>query len=229
VLDATTGAQLASEPLPGDPGDVQLDASLGWLYVVLTNQDAIASIDIRDPKIVRLTPGLPQVTGIAIDRINHLLYATQLGGDLSILDGHNGMINATLHLSDVGLSGVSMAHDRVYAINTPGRELIALDPSALTVSRRLLGIEPAAVVVGPHSGTVFILASSSNTLARLDGDGFDLGDTVLGDTGGEADQPTPLEPDKLWVRPRMAINSVDETVYVIEPEPGRLALAWPAT
>jgi fermentation-respiration switch protein FrsA (DUF1100 family) len=117
----------------------------------------------------------------------------------------------------------------VYTINTPGRELIALDPSAMTVSRRLLKVEPAAVVVGPHSGTVFILAAGTNTLMRLDGDGFDLGDTLLGDTGGDVYQPTPLETDKLWLRPRMAINSVDETVYVIEPESARLALAASGT
>jgi hypothetical protein len=92
----------------------------------------------------------------------------------------------------------------------------------MTVNRRLLKVEPAAVAVGPHSGTVFILASDSNTLTRLDGDGFELGDTLLGDTGGDV---TPLDPDKLWVRPRMAINPADETVYVIEPEPGRLAMA----
>jgi len=224
VLDALTGQQLASAVLAGSPGEVQLDSALGWLYVVLPDDDAIATIDIRNQQVVRETPGLRHVSGIALDRTSHLLYVTQLEGYLSILDGQDGIIRDTVQLSDVGLAGVAVADGRVYAINTPGRELIAFDPVTLTAHETLLSIEPAAIAASPLSGTLLVLAADNTTLARLSPeDGSDLGDVPLSPTA--EDQPvTPLEVDSLWRRPRLAVGRTDESVYLIEPDAGTLAL-----
>ena len=59
-------------------------------------------------------------------------------------------------------------------------------------------------------------------MVRLDpGSGTELGRVSLGQDPVESPS---LAPDDLWARPRLAISPMDETVYVIEPQSGTLAL-----
>ena len=222
MLDAATGQQVASVPLPGDPGDIRLDSTLGLLFVVVPDRETLETIDVRDPKILRSTDGLAQVTGIALDQDTHTLYLSQLDGQLAVVDGQTGVISDHLTLSGVGLAGVAVGGGRVYAINTPGQALLAVDPATGDVLDLPLGTEPAALVIGPQSGAACILEPAVGAVVRLDpGSGIELGRVSLGQDPVESPS---LAPDDLWARPRLAISPMDETVYVIEPQSGTLAL-----
>jgi DNA-binding beta-propeller fold protein YncE len=224
VLDAATGQHLASAPLPGDPGEVHLDSSLGLLFVLLPDLDALATLDVRDQKLVGLTPGLAQVTAMALDEGTHMLYLSQLGGQLSIVDGQTGRLAEQLSLTADGLSGIAFAYGRVFAVNTPGRALVEVNLSTAEVSHMSLAAEPESVVVGPLSGAVYVFDRATNAIVKLNpGDGSELGRAIVGDS------PTPasfqLQPDALWLRPRMVVSTIDERIYVIDPQAAMLAVA----
>ena len=221
VLDAATGQSQSTYPLPSKPGDVLFDPSAGLLHVVLPDRDAIETIDVRAARVVRITPALHNVTGVALDSSTHTLYVTQLEGDLSILDTLSGAITSTVRLSDVGLAGVALGNDRVYAINGPGQELIVFDRSTDTTDRLQLASQPAALAVGPNTGAVYILGSDGASVTRVDADGA-MTDVALSDSA--QNNPVSLAPDQIWQRPRMTLDA-DEAVYVIQPNGSTLAIA----
>jgi DNA-binding beta-propeller fold protein YncE len=222
VLDAGTGQQLASAPLPGDPGNVRLDSSLGLLFVLVPDQEALVSFDVRDLRVVGSTPGLAQVTGIALDESTHMLYLSQLGGQLSVIDGQTGKIAGQMGLTAEGLSGIAFAYGRLFAVNTPGRELVQVNLATAEVSHMSLAAEPESIVVGPQSGALYVLDGATNAIVKLNpGDGSELGRAAVGDGVSGA----PLPPDALWLRPRMVASSVGERIYVIDPQAAVLAVA----
>jgi DNA-binding beta-propeller fold protein YncE len=226
VLDARTGIQIASTSLPAQPGDAQLDSSLGVLYVVLPARNALELIDVHDLKTVRITPDLPGITDIAIDQETHTVYLSHLDGRISVIDGRSGQVRSQLSLSGPGLSGVATADGRVFAINQPAREVLEVDLSASDVSRFPLAAEPVSIVVGPQSGLVYVLDAITNTLVKLDSnDGSEVGRVSVGDEG--AVRMSSLQPDTLWLRPRVVASASDERIFVIEPQSAALAVVPP--
>ena len=222
TLDLSTGQRVADEPLPADPGELVLDTSAGQLSVVLPDRDAIETIDTHTGKALRITPGLRHVTGLALDAGRQRLYVSQLEGKISVIDTSNGAIAATLRVTDLGLSGIALGAEQLYAINTPGQALITLDPLTLTAQQLPLSFEPSAVVVGPFSGTAFVLDAEAASVTRIAADGSVMPDLSMGDS---VPQTAQLDPDNLARRPRLALSSTDESVYVIEPDAATLAIA----
>jgi len=223
VLDAATGQQLASAPLPGNPGDVRLDSSLGLLFVLVPDHEALVTLDVRDLKVVGSTSGLAQVTGIALDENTHMLYLSQLNGQLAVVDGQTGTLAEQLSLTGDGLSGIAFAYGRVLAVNSPGRELVEINVSTAEVSRMSLAAEPESIVVGPQSGAVYVLDRATNAIVKLDpGDGSELGRASVGD--GATAPASQLQPDALWQRPRMVVSAIGERIYVIDPQAAMLAV-----
>ncbi len=242
VLNGMTGQQVGVIPLPADPGDVQLDADLGLLYVVLPERQEVARVDVRAGRVVGSTSGLPQVTGIALDPTTHLLFATHLTGQLSILDGRSGQLVNRVGLTGPGLTGVAAARGRAFAISMATRELLTVDPGTLAVTRFPLSDAPAAVVAGEASGAVFVLGSTQNLVTRLDPtDGTELGRVTLPDRSGRFGVQL-QQRDFLGLRSRMVLRGDDETIYVSQPEAGMISvvsqdqfppltrqIAWPDT
>ncbi len=222
VLDAATAQQLASVSLPGDPGDVRLDPGLGLLFVLVPDRAALVTVDVRDMKLVGSITDLAHVTGIALDESTHILYLSQLGGQLSVVDGQTGKLAGQLDLTAEGLSGIAFAYGRIFAVNTPGRELVQVNVATAEISHLSLAAEPESIVIGPQSGAVYVLERVTNAIVKLDpGDGSELGRAVLGD--GPSATPLQLQPDTLWLRPRMVV-SAGERIYVIDPLAGTLAV-----
>src|SRR5712691_10732004 len=92
------------------PGDVRLDPGLGLLFVLVPDRAAIVTLDVRDMKLVGSTTDLAQVTGIVLDESSHMLYMSQLGGQLSVVEGPTGKLVGQLSLTSEGLSGVAFAY-----------------------------------------------------------------------------------------------------------------------
>lgn len=231
TLDLSTGALLSTLALPSNPGDLALDSSQQTLYVVLPEQKALATVDLRAQTVVRIRPGLPNVSGMALDGSRRTLFVSELEGTIVAIDLQTGAISSSAHVTDVGLSGIALGDGLIYAINTPGQQLLAVDwsnpdpnrNSDMTAESVPLDLQPAALVVGPNSGTLFVLSTDGTAVERVSSAGEDLGATPLTDVG----QTTSLDPNLLWQRPRMAINPLDESVYVIQPDAALLAIAAP--
>lgn len=227
ILNGVTGQRLASVPLPVNPGEIQLDSELGLLHVVLAERQAISTIDVRAGRIIRSATNFPQVSGLALDRESHLLYASHLNGDLSVLDGRTGQLINRLSVSGAGLSGVAAAQGQAYAINTATRELIVVDQEG-GVSKLPLPDEPAAIAAGQESGTVYVLGTLTNAIIRIDpATGDEVGRVLLSDRSGQFGMAPQQTRDMQGLRARIVLNQADETVYVTQPESGTLSVAPP--
>jgi hypothetical protein len=223
ALDLATGRQVAAAHLPGEPGEARLDSALGLLYVVVA--DELETLSVSDLSVVRSTAGLTGITGIALDPQTHLLYVSHLSGELSVLDGQTGAVVARPTVSGVGLTGVAAGHGRLYAINTPGRQLLAVDPTSYEVTEVGLPAEPVALAIGPRSGAAYVLEPAANAVLRVNpDDAAEPGVVPLGD--GWA-QDSSLPADQLWQRSRVALDADSERVYAIGPDATKLAITPP--
>jgi hypothetical protein len=129
-----------------------------------------------------------------------------------------------LTLSTAGLYGVATARGFVYAINTSTKELFAVDPSTREFTTYTLAEEPAAVVAGENSGTVYVLGARSESVMRIDpANGSLVGRVLLPDRSARFGV-RPQQRDFQGLRTRMAINWEDETVFVTHPEIGSLSV-----
>jgi DNA-binding beta-propeller fold protein YncE len=224
VLDGS-GRQLSSIAMPVAPGDLQVDSELGLVFVVLPGQQAIGVVDGRAGRLLWTIPGLPQVTGLALDPARHMLYASHLGGQLSVIDGHSSQVTARMTLTGAGLESVAASRGLAYAINTSTHELAVVEPVGQSVTRYVLPAEPAAVAASEDSGSVYVFASQPNTLLRIDPtDGTIVGQVNLPDRGGRFGISTTDPAAFQGLRSRMVLNPADQSLYVTLPEAGSLSI-----
>jgi DNA-binding beta-propeller fold protein YncE len=225
VLDATSGRRLATIALPVSPGDLVVDSDLGLLYVVLPERQALGVVDVRGGRLFKTLDGQPQITGLALDPARHVLFATHLAGQLSIIDVASSQVVGRVSLTGAGLASVATARGLVYAVNTATHELAVVEPIGQNVIRYALTFEPAAVVAGEDSGSVYVLASRPNTIVRIDPmDGTELGRVLLPDRSGRFGVTPANQRDFQGLRSRMVLSSTDETLYVTLPEAGTLSV-----
>jgi DNA-binding beta-propeller fold protein YncE len=116
---------------------------------------------------------------------------------------------------------VATARGRAYAVNTATHELAVLEPISQEVSRFPLSQEPAAIGADEDSGAVYVLSSRADVILQVDPtDGTELGRVLLANRSGTSgNRPSDLSS----LRPRLILNSADETVYATLPEAGTLA------
>jgi hypothetical protein len=223
VLDGTTGAKRTVIALDGEPANVRIDSDLGLLYLSVPSQQAVEVADIRSGRVMnnRTLRDMPQVTSLAIDPSRHLLYAAHLGGQVTVINTSTSRILARPSVTGAGLSSVAAARGLAYAVNTATHELAVLDPTSGNVDRFLVSQEPAAVAASEDNGAVYVLSSRASQLLRIDPtDGTEIGRVLLPDRSGHVG----LAPgDNLSMRPRLALNPADETVFATLPESGALA------
>jgi DNA-binding beta-propeller fold protein YncE len=224
VLDAS-GRRLASIPMPVAPGDVQVDSDLGLAYVVLPQAQSLAVVDGRGGRLLRTIDGLPQVTSLALDPVRHTLYASHLGGQLTVIDVPTSQVMARMTLTGVGLESVATSRGLAYAINTASHELAVVEPVSQSISRYPLAVEPAAVAASEDSGSVYVLASRPNTVTRIDPtDGSILGQVTLPDRGGRFGISGGDLAAFQGLRSRMVLDRADDSLYVTLPEAGSLSI-----
>jgi DNA-binding beta-propeller fold protein YncE len=224
VMDGS-GRRLSSIAMPVAPGDLQVDSDLGLVYVVLPERQALGVIDGRAGRLLRTIEGLPQVTSLAMDPVRHMLYASHLAGQVTIIDVRSSQVTARLTVTGVGLAGVATSRGLAYAVNTATHELAVIEPVSLTVSRYVLPAEPAAVAASEDSGSVYVLGSRPNTILRIDPtDGTQVGSVILPDRSGRFGVGLVNQGNFQGLRARMVLNSADESLYVTLPEAGSLSM-----
>jgi DNA-binding beta-propeller fold protein YncE len=218
---------VATAPLVGDPGDIRLDAGLGYLFVVLPQSDALQIIDTRDLSTVRVIPELSHVTGLALDQSRHTLFVSHIEGLITLLDATSGDVTSRWIVSGSGLAGLAYAADHVFAVNAPENALVDVNMATNEAMRTSLGVEPGAVAVGSQSGAVYVLGVDANAIVKLDAQGgVEVARASLGDDAPAV--ASDLKPETAWVRPRMVVSASDERAYVIEPEAAVLGMSPPA-
>jgi DNA-binding beta-propeller fold protein YncE len=216
VVDAGSGQRIATLPLPVAPGGVRVDAELSLLYVVLPEAQSLAAINTNTFTIQHAQSQLADITGIAHDPYSHTLYLSHENGELSIVGGQAAETIDRLRLTDGSLSGVATAHGQVYAINTPGRELVELDPGLREAAHVALSDEPIALSASQSNGDIYILTGQSDAVVRIS--------AVTGQMVARAElQGGSSGPAS------MAINQVGDTVYVAPSTQGGLAVLAPET
>jgi hypothetical protein len=221
VVDSRNGAVVKSISLPGAPSDLRVDSDLGLLYVGMPDRQALVEIDMRSGSVMRTINGLPQITSLALDPVRHILYASHLAGQVTVIDARSGQVTARVSVTGAGLSSVATARGLAYAVNTATHELAVLEPSAQSVSVYPLSEEPAAVTASEDSGAVYVLSSRSNVILAIDPtNGFEIGRVLLAARSGH---PALVTDSSQSLRPRMVLDVADQTVFASLPEAGSLA------
>lgn len=224
VLDGS-GRRLSAIPMPVPPGDLQVDSDLGIVYVVLPERQALGVIDGRAGRLLRTIDGLPQVTALALDPVRHVLYASHLAGQVTVIDVGSAQVTARVSVTGVGLAGVATSRGLAYAINTATHELAVIEPIGLSVERYVLPAEPAAVTASEDSGSVYVLGSQPNTVLRIDPtNGSQVGSVILPDRSGRFGVGIVDKGNFQGLRARMVLNSGDESLYITLPEAGSLSV-----
>jgi hypothetical protein len=224
VLDGS-GRRLTSIPMPTAPGDLQVDSDLGMVYVALPQSQSLGVVDGRAGRLVRTVEGLPQITSLALDPVRHMLYASHLGGQLSVIDVPSSQVIARVTLTGVGLESVATSRGLAYAINTATHELAVVEPVSQNVSKYVLPAEPAAITASEDSGSVYVLASQPNTVLRIDpSDGTIVGQVILPNRGGRFGISPSNSSAFQGLRSRMVLDRTDESLYVTLPEAGSLSI-----
>lgn len=225
-MEGSSGQIIRSISLPVEPTFVQYDPSLGLAYVVLPQREGLAVVDVAANAIRTITPGIAQVTGLALDATSHTLYVAHLSGQVSVIDGQTGIVTQRTSVSAPGVTGIATARGMAYVTNSSTNELVMLDPSTREVTHYPLPTTPAAVTVGEQSGTVYVLLAKANMVARIDPtDGSIVGQALLPARSGQFGLQG--QGDFRGLSPRMTINPLDESVYVTQPETGTLSIIPP--
>jgi hypothetical protein len=211
--------------MPVGPGDLQLDADLGLIYVVLPERQALGVIDVRGGRLIRTVDGLPQVTSLALDPDRHTLYVGHLGGQLTMIDVGSSQVTGRVSMTGVGLTSLATSRGLVYGVNAATHEFAVLEPISQGVIRYMLAAEPAAVAASEETGSVYVLASKPNAILRLDPtDATELGRVTLPDRSGRFGVPITNQADFQGLRARMVLNRYNESLYLTLPEAGSLSV-----
>jgi hypothetical protein len=216
------GAVLRSIPLPGAPNQVRVDSDLGLLYVAVPDRQALIQIDVRSGKVLNTISGLPQITGLALDSERHTLYASHLGGQVTVVDVPSAQVIARPSMSGAGLTGLATARGLVYGVNTATHELDVLEPLSQAVSTYQLSQEPAAVAASEDSGAVYVLSSRSDVILQIDPtSGTEIGRVNLASRSGHLGLSSNSNLQTL--QPRIVVDPSDDVVFASLPEQGELA------
>lgn len=97
VVDAATGAVVATVPLGGAPEFAVADGR-GALFVNLEDKGEVLTIDVQKNTVTRRWPLAPGTapTGLALDPIRHRLFAGCRNGQMIVLDAQSGRHLAAL-------------------------------------------------------------------------------------------------------------------------------------
>jgi DNA-binding beta-propeller fold protein YncE len=101
VINAKTGAVIATIPLPGKPETGVADAAAGRVYINIEDKNSLAVIDMKTHTVVADWPIAPGGggTGLAFDVKNHRLFVggqANGGGAIIVVDSTNGKVVTTI-------------------------------------------------------------------------------------------------------------------------------------
>ncbi len=202
VMDARSGAVVATIALPGQPEFAATDPSENRVYCNIEDQSVIVAIDIRGHQVVNTWPIAPgeEASGMAIDVAHHRLFIGCHNRLMLMLDSTNGKVVAQVPIgAGVDANAFDPGTQLAFSSNGDGTVTIAHEdsPEKLTVVQTLATASGARTMALDTKTHRIYLAS-----ARFE----------------PQSEPAAGEPRR---RPKMIPDTFKVLVYGMETLPGR--------
>lgn len=164
VLDAATQRPVATIALGGSP-ESQVSDQAGAVFVDINDKNELVRINTRTDAITArwALPGCERPTGLAIDRANHVLFATCQNARMAVVNGDTGAMLANLPIGEgTDSAGFDPARERAFSSNRDGTlsvisevsatKFVALPPVETAPGARTMAVDPA-------TGWVFLVTA----------------------------------------------------------------------
>ena len=164
VLNAATQRPAATIALGGSP-ESQVSDQAGAVFVDIKNKNELVRISTRSDAITGRwnLPGCEGPTGLAIDRANHVLFATCQNARMAVVNGDTGAMLANLPIGKgTDSAAFDPARKRAFSSNRDGTLSVISEVSA-TKFVALPPVETApgarTMAVDPGTGRVFLVSA----------------------------------------------------------------------
>jgi DNA-binding beta-propeller fold protein YncE len=142
IFDAGSGKVAATVPLSAKPGPAAADSELGRVYCTLMEQNEIAVLDTRTHQVAgawSVAPG-KQPAAVAVDTVNHRVFAACRNKQLVMLDGATGHFKASVAIG-AGVDGAAFdpVTHTAFCANSDGTATLVREetPDHLTLAQSL--------------------------------------------------------------------------------------------
>jgi YVTN family beta-propeller protein len=175
VMDAATGAQLATMPVGGEPEGVTLSPDGRWVYMSSEEDHQVAVIDTQTDKVVAMVEvGLrPRFTEFSDD--GALAFVSgENDGTITVVDARNHKALHTWKLEGGDMIrpvGMTVSHDGklLYTVTGRGKMLVAIDvETGKQVAAVEVGPRPWGVAISPDGRTLYTANGSSDDVSVID-------------------------------------------------------------
>ncbi|HUG72931.1 MAG TPA: cytochrome D1 domain-containing protein [Steroidobacteraceae bacterium] len=175
VMNAVSGAVLATMPVGGEPEGVTLSPDGRWVYMSSEEDHQIAVIDTQTDKVVAtLDVGLrPRFTEFSDDGALAFISAEN-DGTVTVADARTHKVLRTWKLEGGDLVrpvGMTVSHDGklLYTVTGRGQTLVAIEvATGKQVASVEVGPRPWGVAVSPDGQTLFTANGGSNDVSVVD-------------------------------------------------------------
>lgn len=175
VMDAATGAHLATMEVGGEPEGVTLSPDGRWVYMTSEEDHQIAVIDTQTDKVVAtIEVGLrPRFTEFSDDGALAFISAEN-DGTVTVADARNHKVLHTWKLEGGDMIrpvGMTVSHDGklLYTVTGRGKQLVAIDvATGKQVAAVEVGPRPWGVAISPDGKTLYTANGSSNDVSVVD-------------------------------------------------------------
>jgi hypothetical protein len=166
IISATSGAVVATLPLPGKPEFSAADPEAGRVFVNIEDKDEVVAIDTRTHRIASTWPIAPgqSASGMAIDTAHHRLFLGCENHLMLMMDSDTGKIVASVPIgSGVDANAFDAGTQLAFSSNGEGNVTIAHEdsPSKLSVVQTLQ-TQPSArtMALDPVTHRIYLSAAT---------------------------------------------------------------------
>jgi DNA-binding beta-propeller fold protein YncE len=155
VLDADSGAIVATIPIPAKPGNAVADSGLDRVYCTLFDRNEVAVLNTKNHTFTGAWPLKPgkEPAGLAVDSENHRLFVGCRNKRLILLDDHSGKVLSSVPIgAGVDATAFDPSTHLVFCSGSDGTTTIARaeTPDTLAViqtlhtekNARLMALDP---------------------------------------------------------------------------------------
>jgi len=238
VLDAHSGAHLATIAVPPLPSLLAIASAAGRLYVGTDTSDAaghtiVTVLDTANGQRLRTVAVGAGASAIAVQQpTGHVFVANEGDNSVSMLDARSGRVLRTLGVGDVPVAlAIDDRSGRVFVVNEgPERDGFPIGPSSISlldadtgaVLRTVtVGYGARALAIDERQGHVFVANRGTDTVSMLNArSGSILRTTTVGTT------PLALAVNERTGRLFIA-NNGDNSVSVLDTATGESCVPYP--
>jgi DNA-binding beta-propeller fold protein YncE len=166
VIGASSGAVVATIPLPGKPEFAAVDPAAGRVYVNIEDKNEILAIDTAAHKVVSTWPIAPgeSASGMAFDAANHRLFVGCDNKLMLMVDSTNGKVVSSVPIgAGVDANAFDPQLHLAFSSNGEGNLTVAHEdsPQKLTVVQTVQTQKSArTMALDPNTHRVYLAAAT---------------------------------------------------------------------